>query len=213
VPHSKTLRCKFVWIDATPEADIRGELKRAMTSQRIPSTRTCGFWYGEPLKEEDAKEQPAEQAPREPVTPGSYGLSTLGVGRRAGVDEKVVYHLHGGAYWIGTAHENDVTAAVNTEVLRYLAQLYENGESKATLANRCTRSLSLDYRLSVPGRPDIGSYPAALLDAVAGYIYLVRTCGFKESNIIVAGDSAGGNLALALCRYLQDEKVAGVPGR
>lgn len=208
VPHSKTLRCKFVWIDATPEEDIRGELKRAMDSQRIPSTRTCGFWYGEPLTDGDAKQQPAEQ-----LGPTLPSLSSVGVGRRAGTDEKVVYHLHGGAYWIGTAHEDDVTAAVNTEVLRYLAQLYESGESKAKAANRCTRSLSLDYRLSVPCRPDIGSYPAALLDAVAGYIYLVRTCGFKESNVIVAGDSAGGNLALALCRYLRDEKVAGVPGR
>lgn len=198
VPHSETLRCKFVWIDPTPEEDIKGELRRAMKLQQMQSTRTCGFWYGEPLQGADLAQASAGDA---------------GVGRRAGVNEKVVYHLHGGAYWIGTAHEDDVTAAVNTEVLRYLAQIYDSGESKSTSCNRCTRSLSLDYRLSVPTKPRLGSYPAALLDAVAGYLYLVRHCGFKASNIIVAGDSAGGNLGLALCRYLRDEKIAEVPGR
>lgn len=203
VPHSSTLRCKFVWIPATPDGDIRGELKRAMEKQQIPSVRTCGFWYGEPLKEDNlASINPAV----------GEGATTTGVGRRAGVDEKVVFHLHGGAYWIGTAHEKDVTAAVNTEVLRYLDEIYKSGKSKASPGNRCTRSLSLDYRLCVPHRPRLGSYPAALLDAVAGYLYLTRYCGFKAKNIIVAGDSAGGNLALALCRYLRDEKVEAVPG-
>lgn len=200
VPHSATLRCKFVWIQPTPEEDIRGELRRAMKKQQIASVRTCGFWYGEPLKGDlaDAAQRPA----------GSQG-----VGRQAGIDEKVVYHLHGGAYWIGTAHEKDVTAAVNTEILRYLDEIYKSGSAKSRPTNRCTRSLSLDYRLCVPHRPRLGSYPAALLDALAGYIYLIRYCGFKAKNIIVAGDSAGGNLALALCRYLRDEKVEDVPGR
>lgn len=201
VPHSETLRCKFIWIDSTPDEDIRGELKRAMEVQRIHSTRTCGFWYGEPL---DSDLCDAAQS--------GEGAGSVGVGRRAGVDEKVVYHLHGGAYWIGTAHEKDVTAAVNTEVLRYLSELYKGDRSASSGANRCTRSLSLDYRLSVPNRPRIGSYPAALLDALAGYLYLIRYCGFKAQNIIVAGDSAGGNLALALCRYLRDEKIEAMPG-
>ncbi|CAO1638310.1 unnamed protein product [Sympodiomycopsis kandeliae] len=200
VPHSETLHCKFIWIEGTPQEDIRGELRRAMEMQKIESTRTCGFWYGEPLSDDLCSASEA------------IGAGSKGVGRRAGVDEKVVYHLHGGAYWIGTAHEDDVTAAVNTQVLRYLSELYKSGESKATKSNRCTRSLSLDYRLSVPNRPRLGSYPAALLDAVAGYLYLIRFCGFKPQNVIVAGDSAGGNLALALCRYLRDEKIEGMPG-
>ncbi|CAO1620411.1 unnamed protein product [Parajaminaea phylloscopi] len=203
VPHSSTLHCKFVWIPPTPEHDIRGELRRAMKQQQISSVRTCGFWYGEPLD---------EVALAQVNHAGGGSANTTGVGRRAGLDEKVVYHLHGGAYWIGTAHEKDVTSAVNTEVLRYLDELYKSGASKAKVSNRCTRSLSLDYRLCVPHRPRLGSYPAALLDAIAGYLYLVRFCGFRAKNIIVAGDSAGGNLALALCRYLRDERIEEVPG-
>lgn len=44
-------------------------------------------------------------------------------------------------------------------------------------------------------------FPAALIDALAGYLYLVKL-GFREEDIIFVGDSAGGNLALALTRYL-----------
>ena len=41
--------------------------------------------------------------------------------------------------------------------------------------------------------------PAALIDALAGCLYLIKL-GFSEENIIV-GDSAGGNSALALTRH------------
>ena len=48
-------------------------------------------------------------------------------------------------------------------------------------------------------------FPAALLDALAGYLYLLKL-GFLEENIILVGDSAGGNLILALIRYLLSNK-------
>ena len=48
-------------------------------------------------------------------------------------------------------------------------------------------------------------FPAALLDALAGYLYLIKL-GFSEENIILVGDSAGGNLVLALVRYLLSNK-------
>jgi acetyl esterase/lipase len=57
-----------------------------------------------------------------------------------------------------------------------------------------------------------------LLDALAGYNYLVNVVGFSPSDIIVSGESAGGNLALALTRYLVENhksesvKVPGPPG-
>lgn len=49
-----------------------------------------------------------------------------------------------------------------------------------------------DYRLS-PEHP----YPCALEDAVAAYEEMLRH-GIKASNIVIAGDSAGASLALAL---------------
>ena len=59
-------------------------------------------------------------------------------------------------------------------------------------------------------------FPAALIDTLAGYLYLVKL-GFSEEDIIVVGDSAGGNLVLALTRYLlsnkeQQPKLPNVPG-
>jgi acetyl esterase/lipase len=81
------------------------------------------------------------------------------------------------------------------------------------------RTFGVEYRLSKPGEPGKGSvfpFPAALIDALAGYLYLVKL-GFPEEDIIVVGDSAGGNLALALTRYLvmnkdQQPKLPKVPG-
>lgn len=199
VPHSKTVRGKFVWVDALSEDLVRGDVRRMMNVQGLKLHRTCGFWYGE--------------------RDGGNG-----VGQRALPNEKVVYHLHGGAYWIGTAHEKDVTAAVNVQVLKALSRIYNSRKSEASAHpspnnapksdkdGLCKRAFSLDYRLCVPGRPNVGSFPAPLVDALAGYRYLVRECHFEPKNIILAGDSAGGNLALAMCRYLRDEKIDDMPG-
>lgn len=215
VPHSKTVRAKFVWVEGLSDDFVRGELKRMLEIQGLTTVRTCGFWYGE--------------------RDGGGG-----VGQKASPNEKVIYHLHGGAYWIGTAHEDDVTSAVNVQILKALNQIYsqrmpsanEIGKKEMQNSNAqpsphppeggpgggsggvCKRAFSLDYRLCVPGRPEVGSFPAPLADAVAGYRYLVNECDFEPKNIIIAGDSAGGNLALALCRYLRDEKLDGlkVPG-
>lgn len=66
-----------------------------------------------------------------------------------------------------------------------------------------TRLFALSYRLSSTSPfPSLNPFPAALIDAIAGYRYLVQDVGFDPGNIIVSGDSAGGNLAYALARYM-----------
>lgn len=47
-------------------------------------------------------------------------------------------------------------------------------------------------------------YPAALEDAVYAYRWLLEEKKYQPSQIVVAGDSAGGGLALALCLYAKD---------
>lgn len=47
-------------------------------------------------------------------------------------------------------------------------------------------------------------FPAALQDAMTSYCYLTQELGVSGSKIILSGDSAGGNLVLALLRYLAD---------
>ena len=50
-----------------------------------------------------------------------------------------------------------------------------------------------------------GHFPAALQDAVTAYQYLLDK-GIPAKKIVISGDSAGGNLALALLRYLSDNE-------
>ena len=47
-------------------------------------------------------------------------------------------------------------------------------------------------------------FPGQLHDVVSSYFHLVDDLHFSPSNIIVAGDSAGGSLCLALMMYLRD---------
>jgi monoterpene epsilon-lactone hydrolase len=63
-------------------------------------------------------------------------------------------------------------------------------------------ALSLDYRL-----PPVATLPAPVEDAMAAYRHLLDE-GHAAERIVVAGDSAGGNLALALALHAAE---AGLP--
>ncbi len=84
---------------------------------------------------------------------------------------------------------------------------YSTGSSKyaRTLTSKLASStlmkvLSFDYRLA-PEYP----YPAALEDAMKAWDYLMLQ-GYGAGEVIVAGDSAGGNLALALTLRLKEQR-------
>ena len=66
--------------------------------------------------------------------------------------------------------------------------------------------LTIDYRVA-PEYP----YPAALEDAVYAYKWLIQEKEYEPDHIIVAGDSAGGGLALAMVMYLRDNRLP-LPG-
>lgn len=100
--------------------------------------------------------------------------------KEGGDHESVVYYVHGGAYMMKYA------AWYNDIVCRYSAAA---GDADA---------FALDYR-TAPENP----YPAALQDAVDGYEYLLAQ-GYDPDRIVVAGDSAGGGLSVALTMYLRD---------
>ena len=96
--------------------------------------------------------------------------------RRTGV----ILYLHGGGYTCG-----------QLGYARILA-------SKLALATGFD-VLSFEYRLA-PEHP----FPAAIEDAVAMWDYLMYM-GYGARDVIVAGDSAGGNLALELALKLKEQ--------
>lgn len=97
--------------------------------------------------------------------------------------DKVILQLHGGGYIQGNHNRHRDWAIARSEAIGH-ADVY-----------------MLNYRFYPEAK-----YPAALDDAVAAYQELRRQ-GIAANNIIVMGDSAGGNLALALTLYLRDQKI------
>ena len=101
----------------------------------------------------------------------------------------IILQLHGGGY-VGALKNN----------YRSMAGLYAE-------VGKGAKVLTIDYRVA-PEHP----FPAALMDAAAAYRWLLEQ-GYDRKQIIVAGDSAGGGLAMALCLYLRDcemEMPAGI---
>ncbi len=92
---------------------------------------------------------------------------------------RVLMFFHGGGYCSGSilSHRRMVTEAGRTAGIRTLA---------------------IGYRLA-PEHP----YPAALEDALTGWQFL-RKQGIAAANIAVGGDSAGGNLTVALINRLRE---------
>ncbi len=96
--------------------------------------------------------------------------------------ERVILFLHGGAYLLGS--------------------LLSHRDLVARLSRAAgTRSLLLEYRLA----PE-HVFPAAVDDVLTAYRWLLAQ-GTRPEHIVLAGDSAGGNLALALLQMLRDRDI------
>jgi acetyl esterase/lipase len=92
---------------------------------------------------------------------------------------RVILYLHGGAYIAGSPRTHRPLTA---ELARVSG----------------ARVLALEYR-QAPQHP----YPAWLDDSVAAYQFLLKE-GVKPEHIVIAGDSAGGNLALVTLLRLRE---------
>lgn len=92
----------------------------------------------------------------------------------------VLLYIHGGGFTAGTAIA------------------YRGLASRLSAAAGCP-VLAIDYRLA-PEEP----FPAALDDCVAAYRWLVRKPDMAGRHVALVGDSAGGNLVVAMMIVLRD---------
>lgn len=136
--------------------------------------------------ERDALAQAGETAAaatRDAKAAAAAGASVIAPPPPIAADAPILLYLHGGGYVFGSprTHRNLVSRLSHVTGLA---------------------ALSLDYRL-----PPEAILPAPIEDALAAYRELLDS-GRSASRIVVAGDSAGGNLALALALHAAE---AGLP--
>ncbi|KIJ65967.1 hypothetical protein HYDPIDRAFT_181064 [Hydnomerulius pinastri MD-312] len=120
----------------------------------------------------------------EGLPPSSSGASSV---YDEDMDElRCILYAHGGGYYFGSLDQERYS------IQRHARKI--NG-----------RVFAMNYRLA-PQYP----FPCALQDLVAAYLYLIRPPPeashqpVKPAHIVVAGDSAGGGLILALLQVLRD---------
>jgi epsilon-lactone hydrolase len=115
------------------------------------------------------------------VTPvDAGGVPAAWIVPDAPIAERVIFYAHGGSYNSGS-----ITSHMPLT-------------SNIALAAKA-RLLAVDYRLA----PE-HTFPAAMDDALAAYHWLLAQ-DIDPKRIVVAGDSAGGGLVLALLLALRDE--------
>lgn len=93
--------------------------------------------------------------------------------------DRVLLYLHGGGFVYGMT-------SLHRDMVVYLAR------------KMGTRALMVDYRVA-PEHP----FPAALDDCTASYRWLLKQ-GVPARGVVVAGDSAGGNLTITTLMRLRD---------
>jgi len=121
-----------------------------------------------------------EDVRQKPVTVG--GVSGIEVTIDGADSQNVILYFHGGVYVIGSA---SASVALISDLARRAG----------------TRAVTLDYRLA-PEHP----FPAAVEDARKAYEGLLDE-GYSPERIALAGESAGGGLAVALLLALQERGV------
>jgi len=147
----------------------------------LPDTSGLSFEERRSNFEEQVSQLPiAEGVSCEPVSAGNIPAEWIvpeGASKR-----NVLLYLHGGGYCIGS---------INTH-----RGMVSHISKAAT-----TRALLIDYRLA-PENP----FPAAVEDSTATYKWLLSQ-GIAAGDIIIAGDSAGGGLAVSTLVSLKENGI------
>jgi epsilon-lactone hydrolase len=110
------------------------------------------------------------------------GVSAVTLEPLVGEPERTIVYFHGGGYVSGSPPD------------RYLPL------AGAVALGAQARVHAVDYRLAPETR-----FPGAFEDCLAAYRWTVGNCGADPQTVAVLGDSAGGNLAVAITVAARDE--------
>ena len=152
---------------------------RAIFAARVRPTEIADMRAG--LDQRGLANQIAADVAITPVT--AAGVPAEWTSTPAAAAGRAILYLHGGGYVVGSLDSHRHAAC-------------EIGRAAGAPV------LALGYRLAPEHR-----FPAAVDDALAGYRYLLAQ-GFAPGHIALAGDSAGGGLAVAAMVAMRD---AGLP--
>jgi monoterpene epsilon-lactone hydrolase len=101
----------------------------------------------------------------------------------------IILYFHGGGFAVGDALQW-------AQFYKYLVEQLNDS------SDRTYRVFAVDYRLADGGK---NIFPAGLDDCEAAYLHLLQH-GYKPSQIIIGGDSAGGNFAITTCLKMKQSK-------
>ena len=153
---------------------VKGQVAEWAKLVNVEALRIPGYWYRSPSSHFNLASD-SNPVDSPPISP----------------DEKVVLYLHAGGYAIDTAHPSGIDI---TTIPTFL-----------NISKNIGRVFALEYRLSTTDPYPISNpFPAALIDAIAAYNYLLNNLGFKPEKVVIVGSSAGGHLAITLIRYILD---------
>ncbi len=142
--------------------------------------------WGETIDEARVKFEEEFTMPPHPIatikTVDANGVPADLISTPGASSEHIILYLHGGGYVVGSRNTHrrvasDLSAAAKAQVLL------------------------IDYRLA-PEYP----FPAALEDGMTSYRWLIEQHNYDRTNIALAGDSAGGNLALGMMLSLRNNR-------
>ena len=153
---------------------VKGQVAEWARLGNVKAVNIPGYWYCSPSSHFNLTSD-SNPVDSPPVSP----------------DEKVILYLHAGGYTIDTAHPSGIDIRTIPTFLN--------------ISKNVQRVLALEYRLSATDPyPASNPFPAALIDAIAAYNYLLNDVGFKPEKVVIMGCSAGGHLSITLIRYIVD---------
>ena len=182
---------EFMWVEPLKPEWRTGILKDGVMEingeERVPFVRVgCYVW---PKAEE-------------------FGNMDLESGTESDGDEvKLVgVFLHGGGYCHMSAHESSRTSQIPRGLIKVRLSNSSHQFSLTTSSQRniLHKIFSVEYRLL-----QHAAFPGVVMDAAAVYSHVVglysALIALKKCKVILVGDSSGGNLVLALARWIRDE--------